>query len=468
MNQRNLLRQLATFPPPLAVFLVTLLLYSSMAAQDLTWAFYSGDGGELITAVMTNGIPHPPGYPTYLLLGKIVAHLPFMPIAFRFALFSAFCGAVAAAIVTAIAKLLGVIGWQTVWPGLTVALVPLIWQQAIIVEVYALNLAFISLLLWSLIGQWPPWLTGLILGICLTTHLTSLLLLPLTLLLTPKNQWLPLFVGLFIGLTPFFILPLLDRGTSPISWGNPQTVAGWWWLVSAKIYRPNQFALPITDIWLRLREWIPSLLQQLFFIGWILLFFSFTVNKKRVWIGLVVTGLAYLTYAFFYNTKDSIVLTLPAWLLFSLALTPTFKRLHTWGFLLPLCAILLNFNLINSADIHNIRPFAEQILNSSPANAILITSGDPDIFAMWYFLAVEKQRPDLIVIDDRLLAFKWYRERQQKIYPSLKGLDIDDIARFRQMNVPQRPICTVSLGESNNLSAYSTCIEERSYDGKSR
>ena len=72
-----------------------------MAARDLTWAFYSGDGGELITAVMTGGIPHPPGYPTYLLLGRLAALLPVTPIAYRFALLSAFCGAITAAMTAA-------------------------------------------------------------------------------------------------------------------------------------------------------------------------------------------------------------------------------------------------------------------------------------------------------------------------------------------------------------------------------
>lgn len=124
----------------------------------------------------------------------------------------------------------------------------------------------------------------------------------------------------------------------------------------------------------------------------------------------------------FYDTNDALVHTLPAWLLLSLALTAAFKQLGHWGFVLPFALVLLNFSPINRVEVHNVRPFAEHILHSSPPNAVLITSGDPEIFALWYFHFVEGQRPDVILVDDQLFAFDWYRERLQVLYPDLQGL----------------------------------------------
>jgi Protein O-mannosyl-transferase TMEM260-like len=447
--------------PPLSVFLVVLLVYGTTAVPDLTWAFGSGDGGELITAAVSGGIPHPPGYPTYLLLGKLVALLPLEPIAYRFNLFSAVCGALAAAFTSPTAKHLGLRGWLTVLPGLTLAFVPLVWQQAIVTEVYALNLLFASLFLWSLLGKRPSWFTGLLLGVSLTTHLTSALLLPLALLLLPQNQWKQFAFGTLLGLTPFLLLPWLAEADSPVVWGNLNTVAGWWWLVSAQIYRPNQFGLPPEQITPRLVAWASVWLRQLLLVGWLLLLWSGWQEKQRkVWFGLVGTAVAYLTYAFFYNTPDALVLTLPAWLLLSLALAAAYKKLGYWAILLPFASILLNFNLINDAGVQQIRPFAEQILSSSPTNGILITSGDPDIFALWYFHEAEGQRPDLIVVDDQLFAFDWYRARLQKLHPTLIGLAADDLPNFRAVNRLQRPICTVKLSEAGNVLAQKSCVEE--------
>jgi len=123
---------------------------------------------------------------------------------------------------------------------------------------------------------------------------------------------------------------------------------------------------------------------------------------------------------------------------------------------------LLNFNQIDRVVLEQdeIRPFAEQIIDRSPPGAILITSGDPDIFALWYFLFVEEQPPVLLLVDDQLFAFDWYRNRIKTIYPELQGLDADDMLTFRALNARQRPICTITLVEANRLLASNSCVEK--------
>lgn len=446
---------------PLAVFGITLVVYGATAVPDLTFAFHSGDGGELITAVLTGGIPHPPGYPTYLLLGRLTALLTIEPVAYRFSLFSAFCGAAAAAMTSATSRSLGLKGWPSLLPGLTLAFMLLVWQQAVVAEVYALNLAMVSLFVWSLLGQRPSWLVGILLGLSLTTHLTSILLLPLALLLVPSKQWPRLGGGLVLGLAPYFALPWLAQPGSPVVWSRPDTLAGWWWLVSAQIYHPNQLALPEVKLLPRLKDWAAAGLQQLLFAGWLLLPWSgWRETDKKQWLALVGTAVLYLLVAFFYDTNDALVHTLPAWLLLSLALTAAFKQLGHWGFVLPLALVLLNFSPINRVEVHNVRPFAEHILHSSPPNAVLITSGDPEIFALWYFHFVEGQRPDVILVDDQLFAFDWYRERLQVLYPDLQGLARDDVPAFRTVNARQRPVCAVVLVADGALLDNNSCVEE--------
>ncbi|MQY69884.1 MAG: DUF2723 domain-containing protein [Firmicutes bacterium] len=71
---------------PFLLFLVSFGVY----LKTLCPTVYIGDSGELIAAAYTLGIPHPPGYPLYCLLGKLFTLLPFGTIAYRVNLMSAF------------------------------------------------------------------------------------------------------------------------------------------------------------------------------------------------------------------------------------------------------------------------------------------------------------------------------------------------------------------------------------------
>ena len=58
-------------------------------------------------------------------------------------------------------------------------------------------------------------------------------------------------------------------------------------------------------------------------------------------------------------------------------------------------------------------------LQQAPLNAILVSSDDSSTFTLWYGLYVLKRRPDLAVVDSRLLDTEWYRISLQKFYPEL-------------------------------------------------
>ena len=145
---------------PLVTGLAALVVYLLTMAPDLTWAHFGSDGGELITAAVTTGIPHPPGYPTYVILGKLASLVPLGTIAWRFNLFSAVCASAAVSFVCA--TLLDLLPSSknkeivSIAAALCAAFAPLFWGQALIAEVYALNILFLSIFLWSLRGGRAP------------------------------------------------------------------------------------------------------------------------------------------------------------------------------------------------------------------------------------------------------------------------------------------------------------------------
>ena len=442
------------FPVALLVTTAAFIIYLLTLAPDLTWANFGVDGGELITAAVTLGVPHPPGYPLYVLAGKVISYLPVGSIAYRFNLFSAVTVALAAGFVTAAASHLLASSEHkaaAVAGGLSFALMPLVWSQALIAEVYGLNLAFSAALVWALLVRRPPWQVGLLLGLAVTSHLTSLLLLPLTLGLTPYRSWYRLGLGCALGLAPLLALPFLAQTGSPVIWGEPATFSGWWWLVSGRLYHANLLALPLPELWTRLQTWLWLIPAQFLWVG--LLFILVGLIQSRASLArpaywFLGTAALYLLYAAGYATEDAIVLLMPGLMLLSLLLAIGLHRLGWIVLLLPLLLLLLNFNTQRLNDGHSVRPLAEAVLQVMPPDAILLTPGDPTIFTLWYFQHVEGRRPDLVLVDTNLFAFTWYRQRLQDQYPNLSGFERDDLEIFRRLNQAKRPVCraTVATG----------------------
>ena len=434
----------------LLVTTAAFVVYLLTLAPDLTWANFGVDGGELITAAVTLGVPHPPGYPLYVLAGKVISYLPVGSVAYRFNLFSAVTVALAAGLVTAAASHLLAPGHRAaaVAGGLSFALMPLVWSQALVAEVYGLNLAFSAALVWALLAKRPPWQAGLLLGLAVISHLTSLLLVPLALALTSYRGWFPLGLGFVLGLTPLLALPFLAQTGSPVIWGEPATFGGWWWLISGRLYHNNLLALSLPDLWTRLQTWLWLIPAQFLWVGLLFVGVGLVQSRQslaRPMVCLLGTAALYIVYATGYATEDAIVLLLPALMLLSLLLAIGLRRLGWLVLLLPLVLLLLNFNVQRLNDGHSIRPLAEAMLQVMPPDAILLTPGDPTIFTLWYFQHVEGRRPDLVLVDTNLFAFAWYRQRLQGQYPALDGLERDDLENFRRINQARRPVCLASL-----------------------
>lgn len=439
----------------LAVYLITI-------APDITWANYGSDGGELITASMTMGIAHPPGYPTYVLLGRLFGLLPLRTIAFRFNLFSAVAMATAAAFSTATAFTIiptRKFAWAAALAaGLALAFSPLVWSQATVAEVYALNLAVLSIFLWLLLTRRSSWITGTMLGLAVTTHLTSLLMLPLGLALTPKEKKSQLALGLPLGLLPLLILPLLSQLGSPVIWGEPTTLKGWWWLISAQLYRAN-IDLPdsVQAILFHVSQRSAAVLSQFAWIGWLFMILGVLKNElgrhRSRW--LLASAALYVVFSFVYNPNDAILNILPALLLLAPFLAIGLTRVKYWSLLLPLLLLVLNYQAQNLRDEQQVRLLVDRALQELPENTIILTPGDQSIFSLWYFQHVEGRRPDLILVDENMLAFRWYRERLAVRYPKLEGLITDNVELFRELNLQNRSLCDLTLQTPESVSCQS-------------
>lgn len=461
---------------PLVATVITaataLVVYSLSLAPDLTWAYHGADGAELITAAVTLGVPHPPGYPLYVMLGKLISLVPIGSVAFRFNLLSAVSMAIGAGLISGLVS--GVLGERlarqrtaidgssaisgapvllvALGAGLCFAFLPLVWQQALIAEVYALNTLVVCALLWLIFRQRSPrsaLLMGLALGLAVTTHLTSLLLTLPALVALQRRHWKPFALGTFAGLTPFLTLPFLASNNSPVVWGRLDNLANWWWLVSARLYQPNVLSLPVYAWQERIIAWSsePALWVAAVLLAFIVYRYdSPAPTSDAISKALLATAALYAVYAFGYDADDALVYLLPALAILCLLSGLPLDRATLLYLLLPLALLVLNFQEIDLSNHTEARSLAESPLREAPRDAIIVTTGDHTTFSLWYLQYVEGQRSDVTVVDGNLLAFDWYRARIARANPSLRGLERDDLARFRQLNEPLRPICELRIG----------------------
>ncbi len=443
---------------------IAFMAYFLTMPRDITWQSFGGDGGELITASYTLGIPHPPGYPLYVMIGKLFSLIPYGPVAARYSLLSATATALAAAFVTRIAIELAVdqVKFENnIFPlmvgcvasGLTLAFMPLVWSQATIAEVYALNIACLAAFSWALFTKRRPFLIGMFLGLSLTTHLTSALMIPLAVFFLPRRSWPRLVTGLLAGLLPLIALPVFARGDSPVIWGQADTLGGWWWLVSGTLYRPNVLALSpsqwLEKLWLWKTHLLTLLVLPALAIGLKIQMDRENPLRQRHIMLIIATAVGYLVYAFMYRTNDSAVLLLPAILLLVIFTSSVMPRVGVLGIILPSTLALISLNMIIAQPDIPVRQLAIQVLEDAPEKAILVTPGDQSIATMWYFRYVEGMREDTVLVDDNMFQFDWYRERLRKEFPDLGYLERDDLSGFIDYNRINRPVCYISLVQPN-------------------
>jgi len=205
-----------------------------------------GDSAEFIAAAATLGVPHPSGYPLYIMLGHLFTWIPFGPIAWRVNLLSGVAWVFSAAL---FAYLVGRIlrgneaasappvsslqspAFLATTAGLLLALLPTLASQAQIAEVYTLFVLLLVLLALAARAyvekptQGRALLVGLVLSLGLFHHGMMVLFAPSLLLLVcaytkPRGallRHLPTFVlGAVLGTLPLLYLPLRGAATPPV------------------------------------------------------------------------------------------------------------------------------------------------------------------------------------------------------------------------------------------------------------
>jgi len=224
---------------------VFVLYLVTLAPSTAMW-----DTSEYIAAAYTFGLPHPPGNPFFVLLGRFFAILPIAPnVAMRINILAALCSAGAAGMWFLITErvLVGWLAerWQRIVGGSLAALIGAtaftVWAQSVVNEkVYTVSLLGVAIVSWLTVrwcddpdGPKADRLLVLIAylsGLGYANHMAGFLALPAVgaaiairraaTLLRPKLL-LAILGALLLGMTPFLTQPLRAAHFPAINEGEP-------------------------------------------------------------------------------------------------------------------------------------------------------------------------------------------------------------------------------------------------------
>jgi tetratricopeptide (TPR) repeat protein len=429
-----------------------LVLFLSAFAFYLHGAYPTvsvGDAGEFITVGHTLGIPHAPGYPSYVLLAKTAdLLLPWANSGYRINLLSVFCGALSVAFLFWIAVRLGlseVIAF-CVAVAFLLSRAQTVNSQAS--EVFALHTLLCAVVLCAAVyDQWR--LAAFVAGWGLGNHQTLVLLLPalaLAYLSRPADERPPIsqmIFGFMGGLSVYGFLYIRAQDAPVFNAGDPSTLERFWRVLIRADYGSLTLALgdtPPRDLpstFRQLGRFVLGMVEQVTWIGIAAgVLGCVAAFRARAASLLAVAGGFLLIGPFFFvlgnlpfNGQSLGLLErfyiVPAFL-WTLLIAAGFqwiadkRRILSWiALALPLLLIVEQSHAITYRNDFRAYAYGRNNLKTLPANALFIMDGGDDTFyTLGYLTLVEKRRPDLRLHD-----------RGGVVYPGLYGTDFRSLDR---------------------------------------
>ncbi len=411
---------------------------------------------DLIDAAMLQvhpyvlGITHPTGYPTWTLLAYLFTYLPFGDPAYRINLASAIFGAAAVFILFFIALQLSKRILAAAASSLAFAAGNTFWSQAVIAEVYTLNAVFVSLIILVLL-VWRDTredryllAAALLMGLSLTNHVTSGLLLPTAALFVfavdrhklRERRLVLQGAGLFVlGLLPYLYLPVRAYMQPPVYEAEPGSFTGFLDLVLSREVGIGFGTLAPGEVLSRLGSLWGYLLDEFHFGLLLIAVLGAIVMLLRDRPGALLLGLPFLgwlVYAVDYDIFDYFIYFIPSYLMLALFIavgvgqvldcaerlvagSPLLARAGATG-LISVCLLYLAVSDVRedypsvdySQDLQG-RRIIEAVAERTAPDATVLHHRSP----LPYMILVEERRADLTLISP------WYpSSNPMRIWPS--------------------------------------------------
>ncbi len=390
---------------------------------------YVGDSGDLLTAIAVLGIPHPSGYPLYVLAAKLWSLLFFfLPLPLSVSLFSAACGAAACVVLYRAARESGVDAIPAAGAAWLFAFAPSVWAEANIQRVYTLNALFVALALrltlrWSREARDRDLVAAaFVCGLGASNHLEmgvvgvavgvfAIVSRPATM-----RRWKLLAAcagAAVLGLLPYVYLPLRARAHPLLDWGHPVTPRSFAAVVLRESFWGRAWIREPGDLLPILKDYASGLLTESAWAGAGLAVIAVAVARRRGWpVGLpLLVMAANLVVLALHGSRSDLFIWhryyIPSYLCLALLASwgwQTFagmspRRILELASVLPPLALLVLGWRQNDRSRYSIgEDYSRQLLSTLPPGSQLIASDDNILFVLMYLNLGEQARPDVHLI----------------------------------------------------------------------
>lgn len=412
--------------------------------------FFVDDSPETVTACVTLGIPHPPGYPLYTILGHFFSRLSLGIFPFRVNLLSALLSAGTCVFLFAFLKRkLGVGGPLAAVFSLLWAAGATTYPAALSAKtgIYELTALFLLALLWSFLSGRPA-VAAFLLGLSFANHwMTMAAFLPGLAVLffkawkdqgAERRLWALWGAFFTLGLTLYLFLPLRAALEPTLDWGEPSS----WHRFVFDFLRSQYGGAEGNGGWgVRFQEWWYCLKTAFLEFPGLALLALWGVRKALpenrtlvlgmglMWLGLFLSLGAYLNLApeEFYLLGDYLLPSQLLILLFSAwgvekTLASASGARWKWA-VVGLAVVFLSASAFVRYDRRRQTDYTysyDYVLNAFkalPRNALFFCKGDAVVFPSWYFQWVEGRRTDLAVVGVDGLPMEWVRKNLAGLHP---------------------------------------------------
>jgi hypothetical protein len=340
MRSRRIVAALA----PAGVGVLAFVVYLQTLLPSVGW----GDIARFQYVARVWGIPHRFGYPLYIALSRLFGYLPVGDLAHRINLMSAFFAALAAVMTYLIVMRLANDWIAAASAALSFAFSRAFWGQAVVAEVYALNVFLIgAVLLILLVWHQTRRIGWLYLGIGLYAlsfgnHMTVVTLIPAVIYLILVTDYRVLLdlkkVAILAGLVLLGALqylyviirahqqPLLNE-LGPFSW------RGWIHWMTRNRFPGQFFGFTLGDQVDRMRIYLELLEMQFFRWGYILSWIGAWERLKadlKSFVFLALAALGLYVFGMNYGGVTFRIYLVPTYLIFAVFLGCGLSAVRRW------------------------------------------------------------------------------------------------------------------------------------------